>query len=57
MDANLEGKDKVDLFGASSQATWKLGGMSLISVTAWQWAHRNDLENTDASPLRMIEIN
>ncbi|WP_421738717.1 TonB-dependent receptor [Caulobacter sp.] len=57
VDANLEGKDKVDLFGASSQATWKLGGMSLISVTAWQWAHRNDLENTDASPLRMIEIN
>ncbi|MBQ1559675.1 MULTISPECIES: TonB-dependent receptor [Caulobacter] len=56
-DANLEGKDKVDLFGASSQATWKLGGMSLISVTAWQWAHRNDLENTDASPLQMLEIN
>lgn len=57
VDANQEGKDKVDLFGASSQATWKLGGLSLISVTAWQWAHRNDLENTDASPLRMIEIN
>ncbi|MDR6625006.1 TonB-dependent receptor [Caulobacter segnis] len=57
VDANQEGKDKVDLFGASSQATWTLGGMSLISVTAWQWAHRNDVENTDASPLRMIEIN
>lgn len=57
VDANLEGKDKVDLFGASSQATWRLGGVSLVSVTAWQWAHRNDLENTDASPLRMVEIN
>ena len=57
VDANLEGKDKVDLFGASSQATWKFGGVSLVSVTAWQWAHRNDLENTDASPLQMVEIN
>jgi len=57
VDANLEGKDKVDLFGASSQATWKLGGMSLVSVTSWQWAHRNDLENTDASPRQMLEIN
>ncbi|WP_299007813.1 TonB-dependent receptor [uncultured Caulobacter sp.] len=57
VDANLEGKDKVDLFGASSQATWRLGGVSLVSVTAWQWAHRNDLENTDASPLQMVEIN
>lgn len=57
VDANLEGKDKVDLFGASSQATWRFGGVSLVSVTAWQWAHRNDLENTDASPLQMVEIN
>lgn len=57
VDANQEGKDKVDLFGASSQATWRLGGVSLVSVTAWQWAHRNDLENTDASPLQMVEIN
>ncbi|MBU4436455.1 MAG: TonB-dependent receptor [Alphaproteobacteria bacterium] len=57
IDSNLEGKDKVDLFGASNQATWTLGGVSLVSVTAWQWAHRNDLENTDGSPLQMLEIN
>jgi iron complex outermembrane receptor protein len=57
IDSNLEGKDKVDLFGASNQATWTFGGVSLVSVTAWQWAHRNDVENTDGSPLQMLEIN
>lgn len=57
IDANLEGKDKVDLFGASNQATWDFGGVSLVSVTAWQWAHRNAVENTDGGPLQMLEIN
>ena len=56
-DYNIEGKDKVDLFGSSVQATWDLGPVSLVSVTAYQWAHRNDLENTDSNPLQMIEIN
>jgi iron complex outermembrane receptor protein len=56
VDSNQQGKDKVDLFGSSAQVTWKLGAVSLVSVTAWQWAHRNDPENTDASPLRMLEI-
>lgn len=56
-DYNQEGKDKVDLFGSSVQATWNLGSVSLVSVTAWQWAHRNAFENTDAGPLQMIEIN
>lgn len=57
IDANLEGKDKVDLFGASAQATWSFNNLQLVSVTAWQWAHRNDLENTDGSPAQMLEIN
>lgn len=56
-DYNQQGKDKIDLFGASLQATWNLGSVSLVSVTAWQWAHRNAFENTDVSPLQMIEIN
>ncbi len=56
-DYNLEGKDKVDLFGSSLEANWDLGPVSLVSVTAYQWAHRNALENTDSSPLQMIEIN
>ncbi len=55
--ANQEGKDKIDLFGASAQVTWDLGPISLVSVTAYSWAHRNAFENTDSSPNRMIEIN
>lgn len=57
LDANLEGKDRIDLFGASAQANWNLGATSLVSVTAFSWAHRNALENTDASPAQMLEIN
>lgn len=57
MDANKEGKDKIDLFGASGQVTWDLGKVSFVSVTAYSWAHRNAFENTDASPFQMLEIN
>lgn len=55
--ANQEGKDKIDLFGASGQITWDLGKISVVSVTAYSWAHRNAFENTDSSPFRMLEIN
>jgi iron complex outermembrane receptor protein len=57
LDANQEGKDKIDLFGASANMTWDLGSVSLVSVTAYSWAHRNAFENTDASPAQMLEIN
>jgi len=57
LDANQEGKDKVDLFGGSANMTWNLGSVSLVSVTAYSWAHRNAFENTDASPNQMLEIN
>ncbi|WP_332764348.1 TonB-dependent receptor [Phenylobacterium sp.] len=57
LDANSEGKDKIDLFGASAHITWELGPVSLVSVTAWSWAHRNAFENTDANPYQMLEIN
>jgi len=57
LDANLEGKDKIDLFGASANVTWDLGKVSLVSVTAYSWAHRNAFENTDVNPAQMLEIN
>lgn len=57
LDANAEGKDKIDLFGLSAQVDWDLGPVSLVSVTAWSWAHRNAYENTDANPFQMLEIN
>ena len=55
--ANQEGKDKIDLFGGSANMSWNLGSVSLVSVTAYSWAHRNAFENTDSSPNQMIEIN
>ena len=57
LDANSEGKDKIDLFGASANIVWDLGDVSLVSVTAFSWAHRNAFENTDANPAQMLEIN
>ncbi len=51
------GKDKVRLNGASIQLDWTLGGVDLVAISAYQNAKRNAFENTDASPLRMIEIN
>ncbi|MBP7705485.1 MAG: TonB-dependent receptor [Caulobacter sp.] len=57
LDANLEGRDKVDLFGASAQVSWDLGNVTLVSVSAYSWAHRNAFENTDGNPYQMLEIN
>lgn len=51
------GKDKVRLNGASIQLDWTLGGVDLVAISAYQNAKRNAFENTDSSPLRMIEIN
>jgi len=50
-DYSFEGKDKLDLFSATNTATFDLGGVSLVSVTSYQHANRNDQEDTDASPL------
>ncbi|MDG2520321.1 TonB-dependent receptor [Caulobacter segnis] len=56
-DYNQEGKDRVDTWNASTQIDWDLGSVALVSVTAFQHANRNALENTDSSPAQMIEIN
>lgn len=53
--SNLEGEDRVDVFTGSVEATFKLGGVDLISITAYQDNWRDDIENTDGSPLQMIE--
>lgn len=53
-DYHLEGKDKVRTFGASATATWRLGKVSLVSVTGYDSAHRNDVEDTDAGPNDVI---
>ncbi|HSI18343.1 MAG TPA: TonB-dependent receptor [Sphingomonas sp.] len=50
-DYSFEGQDRLDLFSATNTATFDLGGVSLVSVTSYQHADRNDQEDTDASPL------
>jgi iron complex outermembrane receptor protein len=53
-DYHLEGKDKVETYGASAILTWDLGTMSLVSVTGYDHADRDDLEDTDAGPTDII---
>jgi len=55
VESDVEGKDKVDLFTASLNYTHDFGDISLVSITAWQQVDRNALENTDASPLQMLQ--
>jgi iron complex outermembrane receptor protein len=53
-DYHLEGKDEVETYGASATLTWDLGAMSLISVTGYDNADRDDVEDTDAGPTDII---
>ncbi|WP_313806531.1 TonB-dependent receptor [Sphingobium sp.] len=57
INSNIEGKDRIDLWGVSGTVNRKLGNVELVSVTAYSKVKRNNLENTDASPLQMVEIN
>jgi iron complex outermembrane receptor protein len=54
---HLEGKDKVRTLGAALTATWRLGPVQLVSVTGFDTAHRNDVEDTDAGPDDVITAN
>ncbi len=49
-DYAFEGKDRVSLFTVSNTLTIDLGAASIVSVTGYQHASRNDREDTDASP-------
>lgn len=53
-DYHLEGKDKVETYGASATLTWDLGAMSLVSVSGYDHADRDDVEDTDAGPNDII---
>ncbi len=53
-DYHLEGKDKVETYGGSATLTWDLGAMSLVSVTGYDHADRDDVEDTDAGPTDII---
>lgn len=53
-DYGFEGKDRVKTLGISNSLTFDLGGVSIVSVTGYQHASRNDQEDTDAAPEPVI---
>ena len=53
-DYSFEGKDLLKTYGASNTLNYDAGGMSLVSVTSYQRADRNDQEETDANPIPII---
>ena len=53
--ANLEGKDKVDFWSTALTIDREFSGLTLTSITAYQDVERDAQENTDSSPLQMIE--
>jgi iron complex outermembrane receptor protein len=53
-DYRFEGKDLVKLFGATTSISYDFGGATLYSVTGYQRAKRDDLEETDANPISLF---
>ena len=53
-DYQFEGKDIVKLSGVSNTANFDIGDITLVSVTGYQRADRNDQEETDANPIPII---
>ena len=49
-DYHLEGRDEVDTYGGSATLSWNLGRATLVSVTGYDHAKRDDVEDTDAGP-------
>ncbi|QNA86466.1 TonB-dependent receptor [Sphingomonas sp. So64.6b] len=48
---------KTDQKGVSLQADWDLGFASLTSITAWRYWHFNPLQDSDGTPLDVIQVN
>lgn len=53
--SDVEGKDKVDLWSAALTIDREIGDLTLTSITAYQDVERSAHENTDSSPLQMLE--
>ncbi len=48
---------KTDQKGVSLQADWDLGPATLTSITAWRYWHFNPLQDSDGTPLDVIQVN
>lgn len=53
--SDVEAQDKVDLWSAALTIDRDFGGLTLTSITAYQDVERSAHENTDSSPLQMLE--
>ena len=48
---------KTDQKGVSLQADWDLGPVTLTSITAWRYWHFSPLQDSDGTPLDVIQVN
>ncbi|MGH6612578.1 TonB-dependent receptor [Sphingomonas sp.] len=48
---------KTDQKGVSFQADWDLGFASLTSISAWRYWHFSPLQDSDGTPLDVIQVN
>lgn len=54
-DYRFIGKDRVRYYGGVNTLAIDLGGAALTSVTAYQHSRRDDVEETDANPLPVLD--
>lgn len=53
-DYDIEGQERVDVFGASLTASIDMGAVSLTSISAYEQVRRSTVEDTDASPNNVL---
>ncbi|MFM9937398.1 MAG: TonB-dependent receptor [Novosphingobium sp.] len=53
-DYNVEGKERISVFGASLTGQIDFGHVQLTSITAYEQVNRATLEDTDASPSDVV---
>lgn len=53
-DYDIEGNEKIDVFGASLLADLALDALRIISITAYETVDHDTLEDTDASPNNVV---
>lgn len=53
-DYDVEGKERIDVLGASLMAEWRLDAATLTSITAYEQVNRHTLEDSDASPSNVL---
>jgi len=54
-DYNLQDKERIEALLTSARVDWRLGPATLTSVTGWIDTQRSTVEDTDSSPLELLE--